>query len=114
MGHPALRSIFLLVQLLCFAGMVHFGRRASRDFGWRVFKLCGNDFERRRCDTLYAVSAYAKMDLTLTIQVPLAARRRAARPRPPPAPPGTRAAPRLPARRRRRSLPPPPPRFRSP
>ena len=111
-GHPALRSIFLLVQLLCFAGMVHFGRRASRDFGWRVFKLCGNDFERKKMyDTLYAVSAYAKMDLTLTIQVPLAA---PARPRPPPgaaapAPPGTRAAPRRPARRRRRSPPPPPP-----
>ena len=83
-GHPALRSIFLLVQLLCFAGMVHFGRRASRDFGWRVFKLCGNDFERKKMyDTLYAVSAYAKMDLTLTIQAPLAAPAAPARPRPP-------------------------------
>ena len=120
-GHPALRSIFLLVQLLCFAGMVHFGRRASRDFGWRVFKLCGNDFERKKMyDTLYAVSAYAKMDLTLTIQAPLAARRRA-RDRPPAPPPRPRrahrprrAAPPAAAAAHRRRRPLSRPRFRSP
>ena len=65
-----MRVPFLLTMLLMLGLMLGAGRIAKKEFGWRIFKMCGTKVEMLRVyETIYSLSAWLKLDCALTMLV---------------------------------------------
>ena len=53
-----MRVPFLLAMLLMLCAMLCAGRIAKKEFGWRIFKMCGTKIEMLRVyEIIYSLSA---------------------------------------------------------
>ena len=65
-----MRVPFLLAMLLMLCAMLCAGRIAKKEFGWRIFKMCGTKIEMLRVyEIIYSLSAVLKLDCALTMLV---------------------------------------------
>ena len=68
-----LRVPFLLLLLTLLAAMVYWGKEAHKEFGWRIFKMCGTKIALKRMyETEFYLSAWVKLDCALTLQMLIA------------------------------------------
>ena len=78
-----------MLLVLSFFVLVYQSSKAQADFGWRIFKLCGTNLEKKHMiDKMLRLRAWVDLDLVLSLQQCARHARR-----PPPAtsrPPATR------------------------
>lgn len=65
-----LRSAFFACVSLLWIAMIYYAYQARVDFGWRIFKLCGMNFERRQIyERMFRLRAWLHLDACLSLQV---------------------------------------------